>query len=186
MRIYTPKTFHNQGIMKRSPLPEVKEVTSFLNKDSKVNYYLQILKDPFFIKDDYNPLTVYVSSLFDFRELFSKAINDNKFLTETKEYSIHQYNHEIIILLNRFLIEFYLLNNKIIKWSDSSYSLSMQDKKLFIIDTKNNILEFSEAKLKKWNIQRILQLQMEITFFFKQDVQNIINRINHTISNYPF
>ena len=186
MGIYTPKTYHNQGFLKRSPIPEQEEITSFLNKESKINYYLQILKDPFFIKNETKPLTVYVSSSFDFTVLFSQAIKDNRFLIETKEYSTQQYNYEIMILLNRFLIEFYLLNNKIIKWSDSAYSLSMQDKKLFIIDSQNKVLEFTEAKLKRWNIQRLLQLEMEVTFFFKQDIQNIITKINHIISNYPF
>lgn len=167
-------------------LNENKDVVSFLNRDPKIQYYLELLKDPFYIKNPSSPLIAEIKTDFNFIDLFSNAINENHYLMETKAYSITQYYIEIKKLLDSFLVEFYLLNKKINSWSNGLYHLFMKDKQLFVIDNDNQVLCITEKRVKKYRNKKELQVQMEISFLFKREILNIIIKINHIISKFPF
>ena len=162
-------------IGKKEEVPISRVVASSLNKMKPI--FEKMEND--FENNDHNS-SIKIITDFSLGQFFGKTIFENKDLQKIKKANSKLFDLQIEEFWKVLKLDIFYIRNTIKSWSESKYNFLIQNKKIFIVDKKNSILEIKKTALIKFN----MQLKMEIIFMFKTKLEEMINKINNQIFEY--
>lgn len=161
------------------------KVRNFNKVNERILFYNELYEEKFFENkndfenNDHNS-SIKIITDFSLGQFFGKTIFENKDLQKIKKANSKLFDLQIEEFWKVLKLDIFYIRNTIKSWSESKYNFFIQNKKIFIVDKKNSILEIKKTALIKFN----MQLKMEIIFMFKTKLEEMINKINNQIFEY--
>jgi len=161
------------------------KVRNFNKVNERILFYNELYEEKFFENkndfenNDHNS-SIKIITDFSLGQFFGKTIFENKDLQKIKKANERLFNLQLEEFWKILKLDISFIRNTIKSWSESKYNFLIQNKKIFIVDKKNSILEIKKTALIKFN----MQLKMEIIFMFKTKLEEMINKINTHIFEY--
>lgn len=161
------------------------KVRNFNKVNERILFYNELYEEKFFENkndfenNDHNS-SIKIITDFSLGQFFGKTIFENKDLQKIKKANSKLFDLQIEEFWKVLKLDIFYIRNTIKSWSESKYNFLIQNKKIFIVDKKNSILEIKKTALIKFN----MQLKMEIIFMFKTKLEEMINKINNQIFEY--
>lgn len=158
------------------------KVRNFNKVNERILFYNELYEEKFFENkndfenNDHNS-SIKIITDFSLGQFFGKTIFENKDLQKIKKANERLFNLQLEEFWKILKLDISFIRNTIKSWSESKYNFLIQNKKIFIVDKKNSILEIKKTALIKFN----MQLKMEIIFMFKTKLEEMINKINTQI-----
>jgi len=161
------------------------KVRNFNKVNERILFYNELYEEKFFenkndfSNNDHNS-SIKIITDFSLGQFFGKTIFENKDLQKIKAANVKLFDLQIEEFWKVLKIDISYIRNSIKAWSESKYNFFIQNKKIFIVDKKNSILEIKKTALIKFN----MQLKMEIIFMFKTKLEEMVSKINNQIFEY--
>jgi len=161
------------------------KVRNFNKVNERILFYNELYEEKFFENkndfenNDHNS-SIKIITDFSLGQFFGKTIFENKDLQKIKAANVKLFDLQIEEFWKVLKIDISYIRNSIKAWSESKYNFFIQNKKIFIVDKKNSILEIKKTALIKFN----MQLKMEIIFMFKTKLEEMVSKINNQIFEY--
>lgn len=161
------------------------KVRNFNKVNERILFYNELYEEKFFENkndfenNDHNS-SIKIITDFSLGQFFGKTIFENKDLQKIKKANSKLFDLQIEEFWKVLKLDIFYIRNTIKSWSESKYNFFIQNKKIFIVNKKNSILEIKKTALIKFN----MQLKMEIIFMFKTKLEEMINKINNQIFEY--
>lgn len=161
------------------------KVRNFNKVNERILFYNELYEEKFFENkndfenNDHNS-SIKIITDFSLGQFFGKTIFENKDLQKIKKANSKLFDLQIEEFWKVLKLDIFYIRNTIKSWSESKYNFLIQNKKIFIVDKKNSILEIKKTALIKFN----MRLKMEIIFMFKTKLEEMINKINNQIFEY--